>query len=231
MLQEYLEGFEYVVNCVTREGKSKCTDFWRFHSDIVYGKCDIWTAAELVCPSNDEALLEIVNYAHSVLHCLEVVNGASHLEIKMVSRGPLLVDANLRLAGWPLSTWQNIQKVTGYTQITALIDSWYNAGSFSVLPAVVESISSQLLIVFVHAPRVGVVVATDTNLLSQIKLLEAFVFASLPEIGVRVSGVSGPGNLSVSGTLVLVHPDVSVIQANVLAAIELVKNLLHVSVS
>ena len=91
LLQEFLEGTEYIVDHVSCDGVHKTTMLWMYDFQEVNG--------HRVCIAQrpvpfDDAMAELVAYTRQCLNALGVRNGASHTEVMWTSGGPCLVEVH-----------------------------------------------------------------------------------------------------------------------------------------
>jgi biotin carboxylase len=96
--QEYLPGTEYLITTVSRDGRHRVCEIWRSSRLSANGVADLRDALCLVGAEAPE-VEALTGYAFEVLDVLGVRHGPAHLEIRMTSVGPCLVDAGARLPG------------------------------------------------------------------------------------------------------------------------------------
>ena len=96
--QEYLEGEEYFVNTVSRDGVHHLVEVWRYQKRLVDGDRPMYDYEEPASPQ-DPAAAEVADYALAVLDALEVHNGAAHTEVMLTPSGPVLVESAARPGG------------------------------------------------------------------------------------------------------------------------------------
>jgi biotin carboxylase len=99
LAQEFLDGTEYIVDCVSYEGRHVLNGIW------VYRK-DRDTANKSVCPeysrlleSHGEIQDQLIEYTFKCLSALNINYGPSHTEVMMVEDGPCMVETGARLHG------------------------------------------------------------------------------------------------------------------------------------
>lgn len=97
VVQEYLPGTEYMINTVSVEGTHATIEVWRSDKKLL-GANPVYDRQVLEDPSNPH-ISAITDYVFSVLTALGVCWGASHSEVIMTSRGPLLLETATRLPG------------------------------------------------------------------------------------------------------------------------------------
>jgi len=98
VVQEFLEGTEYIVNTVSYKGAHRATDCWRYRKVAVNGSSFVYEKCELLDFAAPE-VAALTAYAFRVLDAFGVTEGASHNEIMMTAEGPALIEINPRLAG------------------------------------------------------------------------------------------------------------------------------------
>lgn len=129
LVQEYLEGPEYVVNTTSLRGHHVATDLWLYHKRLSPdGRHDIYDFDELI-PYEGMIQSRLMEYVSKALDALGIESGNGHAEVKWVpGRGPVLVEMNNRMmgAGQPDLT----RKATGHSQIDRTALSVADPASF-----------------------------------------------------------------------------------------------------
>jgi D-alanine-D-alanine ligase-like ATP-grasp enzyme len=101
IIQEYMEGPEFVVNFASSAGVHLLTDVWEYHKKEVTvaggAKAHIRSHNDLIAIS--QANEEMVRYCIRILNAFKYWFGASHFEVMLTALGPRLVELNPRLAG------------------------------------------------------------------------------------------------------------------------------------
>lgn len=155
LLQEYLRGTEYIVNCVVRDSVIKTTAVFKygeFSWCILVTSCRIskklirdlispitdkrpFNGAPFVCFSkefkavNSPELHALVDYTENVLKAIGFQNGAVHAEIMdTADRGPVLVEINCRLHGGHGNWVLPANLCYGYDQLSVYMDSSLHSG-------------------------------------------------------------------------------------------------------
>lgn len=133
LVQEYLEGDEYVLNTTSLDGHLVVTDIWKYvKSETADGSSVIYDHDYLL-PFDGEIQRQVREYGIKVLNALGQKNFNGHMEIKLVpGRGPVLVEHNARMmgAGTPLI----VEKATGFSQIDRTLLAIENPAAFKQLP-------------------------------------------------------------------------------------------------
>ncbi|MFC7989591.1 ATP-grasp domain-containing protein [Streptomyces pilosus] len=125
--QRYLSGTEFVVNTVSRDGRHRVTDTWRYRKIDVNGVRDRINGI-LSLPPSDPRWSRLRDYAHRVLDALGIAHGPAHLEIIMTSDGPRLVELGARLCGSDVARYAAL--VTGESQIDRTVQAYTDPEAF-----------------------------------------------------------------------------------------------------
>ena len=96
--QEYLAGTEYAVNTVSRDGRHRTTDVWRYVKISANGVRDRIAAAVLVTPGSPE-WTAVTAHSYEMLDALKVSHGPAHHEVMLTADGPRPVEVGVRLCG------------------------------------------------------------------------------------------------------------------------------------
>lgn len=141
LVQEFLEGAEYVVDTVSRDGVSKCMGIWKYHKEAVnghtapivyYGQKTLVIQEE----ENGDELQRAVDYVKVCLEALGIKNGPAHAEVKMVKGEPCLVEVGARCHGAE-GCWRDICREShGWDQINGTLDAYLDEAAFAKIPLV-----------------------------------------------------------------------------------------------
>lgn len=98
LVQEYVQGVEYIVNGVSADGHHYITDVWEYHKGPANGASIVDFSSKLL--EYHEIDPDLIQYAKDVLTALEYRVGPSHMEIKIDHENrPILIEVGARLAG------------------------------------------------------------------------------------------------------------------------------------
>ena len=128
LIQERINGVEYIVNTVTHKGIHRVTLVWKYNKvkttegAIVYDSCE--TVNEL---SLGEA--EMVEYAYKVADALGIQYGPVHGEYMIDENGPVLIEVNCRPCGGNMSA-KFLDKISGQHETDSILDSYLKPESF-----------------------------------------------------------------------------------------------------
>jgi biotin carboxylase len=100
LIQEYLEGQEYVIDMVSRDGEHKLVGIWEYDRRPANG-------ASFVCHGQWHRIIsddpdyygQLVEYEKKVCTALGIRNGPSHGEVKWYKEAPILVEVGSRCHG------------------------------------------------------------------------------------------------------------------------------------
>jgi biotin carboxylase len=133
LVQEYLEGQEYVIDMVSRDGEHKVAGIWAYDRRPVNGAGFVCFGQEMLV-ADAEHVREIIEYQKKVVTALGIQNGPTHGEVKWCKGEPVLVEIGARCHGAE-GVWQVIaQAAFGYNQVQCTIDSYFNADKFAAMP-------------------------------------------------------------------------------------------------
>lgn len=128
LVQEKINGTEYIVNTVSNKGTHRVTLIWKYNkiktSDgaIVYDSCE--TVNEL---GLGEA--EMVEYAYKVADALEIQYGPVHGEYMIDEDGPVLIEVNCRPCGGGMPA-EFLDRISGQHETDSILDSYLKPESF-----------------------------------------------------------------------------------------------------
>jgi hypothetical protein len=132
LIQEFIDGDDWIVNSVSRNGKHKIVNVMKSNKSYINDRHFMYLYTELIEPKDvpDELLI----YAKQVLDVLDIQNGAGHAEIKMSSNGPCLIEIGARVGGGQEESAVSSCIVNNYGQLKASIYSYCNAELFNEIP-------------------------------------------------------------------------------------------------
>jgi len=116
LAQEYLAGEEHYVNTVSRDGRHRVVEIWRYYKLTVDGR-SVYDYENLLSP-DDPTARQIADYTLAVLDALEIRNGAAHTEVMLTKNGPILIECGARLGGGQMP--ELLSRCIGTNQIDSL---------------------------------------------------------------------------------------------------------------
>lgn len=128
LLQEYVQGTEYVVDAVSVGGHAYLTNACRYVKEttdgaFVYREVHVLSAA-------DEEITPLLEYHAGVLRALGIRFGASHMEIMMTATGPVLIECGARLHGG-VTVPSLVEHCCSVSPVEALVRSYLEPQSIS----------------------------------------------------------------------------------------------------
>jgi biotin carboxylase len=98
LVQEYLNGNEYIVDTVSCDGRHRRASFWKYHRPVNGSSFVPYDAMELISVDG-ELQDKLFAYTTGVLDALEIRYGAAHCELITVDGEPVLVEVGARMNG------------------------------------------------------------------------------------------------------------------------------------
>jgi len=129
LVQEYLQGTEYVVDTCSFKGTHKVIAMWEYDRRPTNGAGFVLHGQRLMSADEPRAK-EICEYQFKVLDALNIKNGPGHGEVKWSNGGPCLVEVGSRCHGAE-GMWMGIAtEVFGYNQVDSALDVYTNKNRF-----------------------------------------------------------------------------------------------------
>lgn len=127
-VQEFLDGDEYIVDTVSRDGKHLCVAVWVYskRKGTPWSPTCIISEHNRLLPATGDPQDKIVDYVFQVLDAVGLNWGPCHTEVMLTSRGPILVEVNARLHG--LQGPHLIGLSTGTSKAAYAVDVMVNEG-------------------------------------------------------------------------------------------------------
>ncbi len=171
LCQAFLDGTEYVIDSVSLDGVHKVVAIWEYDKRSINDSNFVYYGMRLISMDRDVAK-QLVSYSAQVLDAMGVVIGPSHMEVKLTSRGPCLVEVGLRCHGGE-GTWQPIAKqAIGYDQIHTAYDAYMKPESWHQLPSSPSHLIKHVAEVFLVAKEAGMLRSIPG--IEKIKQLQSF---------------------------------------------------------
>jgi biotin carboxylase len=183
LLQEYLRGPQYALNTVTAAGRHVVSDVFVSRFDEVGGKPI--SRHKISRRELSEADQAVVDYGFRCLDAVGLVNGAGHTEIRLIGRGPVLVEVNFRLMG-PILPADVYVPVFGHSHATLFADAVLGRPAFTGRVGSGYTVPNKhLAFILLRAHAGGLVLGMPG--LDQIRRLDTFRgFAKLPALGTEI---------------------------------------------
>ncbi len=129
LVQEFIEGEEYIVNTVSSEGKHRVTLIWKYSKVKTSDGSIIYDIMETV----DELSLgeaEMIEYAYKVADAIGIEYGPIHGEYMIDENGPVLVEVNCRPCGGTLAP-EFLDRISGQHETDSILDAYLKPELFN----------------------------------------------------------------------------------------------------
>jgi biotin carboxylase len=97
-VQEYLEGTEYIVDIVSRDGEHKVVAIWEYDRRLANGAPTVCFGYRLMS-ADEPRCRELMDYQRRVVTALGIRHGPTHGEVKWFKDEPVLVEVGARCQG------------------------------------------------------------------------------------------------------------------------------------
>ncbi|WP_052863990.1 ATP-grasp domain-containing protein [Streptomyces niger] len=209
LAQEFLDGDEYFVNTVSRDGEHHTVEIWRYYKTRLPGGNIIYDYNEPLAPDDPDAKA-LESYTHQVLDALEVRNWASHTEIMMTARGPVLVECAARFGGGQVP--DIIDRCLGTNQVDLIALAVADPEAFHRLPTTAYKLLRRVRYVhLVNADEHGV--APSDEAMAAIRALPSYAHA----VTMHPAGTPLPRTVDVAtqpGYVILISEDPEQLRAD-----------------
>ncbi len=115
LVQEFIEGTEYVIDTVSLQGEITVTDIIKYQKRIgkyggtIYERC-------IFMDTDNPEMSATIEYTKKILNALQIYNGPAHTEIIVDKKGPVLIETGSRPAGCMLDL-DFIRNAYGHNQL------------------------------------------------------------------------------------------------------------------
>ena len=128
LIQEQIEGPEYVVNTASCDGIHRVTSIWKYKKQKTSEGGHIYDYVEVITNLNmGEA--NLVEYAYDVADALGIKYGLVHGEYMIDENGPILIEVNCRPHGNNMDA-EFINRIFGHHETDCSLDSYLNPDKF-----------------------------------------------------------------------------------------------------
>lgn len=129
LIQEYIEGEEYIVNTVSSNGKHRVTLIWKYSKVKTREGSVIYDIMETVDELNlGEA--EMIEYAYKVADAIGIKYGPIHGEYMIDENGPVLIEVNCRPCGGTLMP-EFLDRISGQHETDSILDAYLKSNLFN----------------------------------------------------------------------------------------------------
>jgi hypothetical protein len=129
VVQEYLEGNEYVVDTVSRDGVHTLASLWVYDKRPANGAKFVYFGMKSVDPYS-EVGQAVFNYQKGVLDALGIQHGPGHGEVIVTNTGPVLVECGARPHGAEGTFIPLARDCFGRDQVSMTVDCYIDKKAF-----------------------------------------------------------------------------------------------------
>jgi len=169
LVQEYLEGIEYVVDTVSCDGVHKIVALWEDDKRLVHGSPFVYYDSHLFETEDRAKENAFADYAFAVADALGVRYGPCHFEIMWLeaTQEPCLVEVGTRPHGAGGNFPEICDPVIGYNQLDIQIDSYIYHESFTRLPRIPRKLNGMGIEWFFVCYEEGILESVDLDYLKK----------------------------------------------------------------
>jgi len=132
LVQEFIDGEDWIVNSVSRNGIHKIVNVMRSYKTVINDREFMYIETSLI--NAKDVPHELCIYAINLLNALDIKNGAGHAEIKLSSNGPCLIEIGARVGGAQYECALSKCIKNNYGQLKATIYSYCDGKLFNEIP-------------------------------------------------------------------------------------------------
>ena len=133
LVQEYVQGVEYVIDTVSLNGVHKCVALWEYDRRPTNGAGFVLHGQKLLT-IDDPRTKEMMEYEFKVLTALNIKNGPGHGEVKWFNGEIILIEVGSRPHGME-GLWIPVcNEVYGRNQVNVALDAYTDAPKFEECP-------------------------------------------------------------------------------------------------
>ncbi len=207
LIQEYIDGTEYIVNTVSCGGVHRVTDIWVYNKIAIGSEGNAYDYARLVTrlEPGQRALIE---YAYQALDALGYQYGPSHGEYMMDENGPVLIEAGARPMGGGFSM-DLLDACLGHHITDCALDAYLNPARFEQARQTLYRPAMEMMIKYFIAPSEQQVHTLPA--LSILKHFRSFRRANMTDVIESGMLKKTVDLISAPAFLQLCHPDAEIL--------------------
>lgn len=127
LVQECIEGTEYVVDTISCGGRHHTTNICRYEKEVIDGAF-VYKKVEYFPPTGALAQT-LIEYNDQVLDALGIHIGPSHSEIYLTEEGPVVVEVGARVSGGKVGPMA-IEHCSVVSPLNMIVDSYVDPQAF-----------------------------------------------------------------------------------------------------
>ena len=121
LIQERIDGTEYIVNTISCSGKPRLTSMWRYKKVKTTEGGQIYDYCELI-KDLEPGHAKIIEYAFDTVRAIGIQNGMVHGEYMLDKNGPVLIEVNCRPMGGNLPA-DYLDALLGQHETDSILDT------------------------------------------------------------------------------------------------------------
>ena len=122
LVQERIQGTEYIVNTVSCGGRHKLTSVWKYNKIRMSNGTNAYERIESV-DKIGVGYSRLITYAYDVLDAIGIQNGPVHAEYIVDDKGPVLIEVNCRPMGGAMGK-DFVEKIYGHHETDVILDAY-----------------------------------------------------------------------------------------------------------
>jgi ATP-grasp domain-containing protein len=204
-VQEFVEGREYIIDTVSRDGAVVVTDMWEYHFADRNGVPFLYDRTELL-PSNHPHAGTLEDYTRRVVDALKIRWGPAHCEVMLTQAGPTIIEVGARLAGAAIPRYA--YAAGDMSQVCVTADAYTDSAAFAAARSYRPAHDERCYMVSMISPTNGIFFGHSR--LSEVGHLRSFFAADFwlqdgDPVYRTVDAATAPGNIA------LIHTDPQVL--------------------
>ncbi len=170
LIQEFIDGEEYVVNTVSHNGTHYIDSILKYQRTLLPNGKFVYDRSDLIpfdqFPDHEKS----VPYIFDVLNALGIKYGATHSELIFAKDGPVLIECNARVMGDAIPP-EVFTSCLNHNQVELTIQSYTNPESFLTYAENPYRLQKNLTLVYLIADHEGYLEKVNLEYLSNLESL------------------------------------------------------------
>ncbi|XQP55294.1 MAG: ATP-grasp domain-containing protein [Mycoplasmoidaceae bacterium] len=172
ILQEFIDGEEYIVDTVSCDGIVKVSSIYHYHKKQIKGYAPVYSWTTSHSP-NEKEIKPIVDYALKVVKAVGVEWGPVHGEYKVDAKGPVLIETNCRIPGGSMPN-TFLDAIWGHHETNLVLDAYLEPEKFLKYPTLIRPKAFGILKHFILDKPIYIKKVTPDKAFKGIKSFHAF---------------------------------------------------------
>ena len=132
LVQECIQGEEYIVNTITRKGKSYISAMYKYQKVQLQGGAKLYDVTENITEAElgrHPEFREMMQYALDVNRAIGIEYGPVHAEFMIDEKGPVLIEVNCRICGGDMTS-KFLDTMHGHHETNRSLEAYLDAAGF-----------------------------------------------------------------------------------------------------